>query len=169
MRRLVWCVSLVSLIAACGSSGRVSTPGSTSTTRAGDTTSTSLRIQPTGVLRGVPARTFECSHPAVSSGVSAVPIRSVQAFLLCPLGAPGQPSKAVTVGANDPVFESLVRALSAADIPPTRGAACPAYADLTQRVLAKTAGRVYEVSIPADACMHYQHDALDALNRARGA
>lgn len=169
MRRLVWCLALVSLIAACGSSGRVSNPGSTSTTRGGDITSTSLRTQPPRVLRGVPVRSFECSHPAVSSGVSPVPIEAAQAFLLCPLGTPGRPSKAVTVGANDPVFEVLVRALSAADVPPTSGAVCPAYADLSQVVLAKTTGRVYQVSIPTDACRHYQHDALDALNRARGA
>jgi hypothetical protein len=160
MRRLVWCVSLVSLVAACGSSG---------TTRAGDTTSTSVRITPAGVLRGVPARKFDCSHPAVSSGVRPVPIEGVHAFLLCPLGAPGQSSKTVTVGAKDPAFEVLVRALSAADLPPTRGAVCPAYADLSQLVLAKTTGGAYQVSIPTDACMHYQHAALDALSRARGA
>lgn len=168
MRGLVWCLALVSLIAACGSSGRVSTPGSTSTTLGRDSTSTSLRTQLPRVLRGVPARDFECSHPAVSSGVTPVPIEAVQALLLCPLGTGGRPSKAVTVGTNDPVFEVLVRALSAADLPPTSGAVCPAYADLSQVVLAKASGRVYQVSIPSDACMHYQRDALDALSRARG-
>jgi hypothetical protein len=168
MRRLAWCVSLVSLLAACGSSDRASTPGSTSTTRGGDVTSTSLRIQPTPVLRGVPVRNFECARPAVASAVSPVPIEAVQAFLLCPLGVPGQSSKAVTVRVTDPVFEVLVRALSLADVPPTSGAVCPAYADLSQVVLAKTSGSMFQVSIPTDACKHYQRDALDALGRARG-
>jgi len=45
---------------------------------------------------------------------------------------------------------------------------CAAYADLSQVVLAKTAGRDYQVSIPTDACRHYQREALDALHRARG-
>ena len=155
MRRLIWCLAPVLLIAACGSSSGTSTPGSTGPP------------QPPSGLRGVPVQNFECSQPAVSAGVSPVAIGGVQAFLLCPLGSPGQPSKAVTVGANDPAFAALVHALSAADVPPTQGAVCPAYADLTQVVLAKTAVHVYEVSIPADACRHYQHDALDALNRAR--
>jgi hypothetical protein len=98
-----------------------------------------------------------------------VPIEAPQAFLLCPLGTPGRPSAAVAIDANDPVFDVLVEALSAADVPPTPGAVCPAYADLTQVVLAKTTNRVYQVSIPIDGCMHYQPEALDALRHARGA
>jgi hypothetical protein len=169
MRRLVWGLALVALIAACGSSGRISAPGSTSSTRGGDVTSTSLPTQPPRVLRGVPVRSFDCSQPVVSSGAGPVPIEAAQAFLLCPLGTPGQQSNAVAIGPNDPVFDALVAALSAADVPPTSGAVCPAYADLTQVVLAKTTSRVYQVSIPIDGCMHYQRDALDALRRARGA
>ena len=163
MRRLLRCVSLLSLVslaAACGSSGRGPTPG------APGTTSTSLPAQ-AAVLRGVPVQSFQCSPPTVPSGVP-VPIVGAQAFLLCPLGAPGQPSKAVTVRVSDPAFAALVRALSAADIPATPGTVCAAYADLTQLVLAKTNGRVYQVSIPTDGCKHYQRNALDALRRARG-
>ena len=134
----------------------------------GNTTTTSQPTPPTRVLRGVPVRGLECSLPAESSGVGPVPIEGVQAFRLCPLGAPGSQSTAVTVGANDPAFAGLVRALSAADEPATIGAVCAAYADQPQVVLAKTAGRDYQVTIPTDGCRHYQREALDALNRARG-
>ena len=167
MRRLVWCWALIPLIAACGSPARESTPRSTSTTQGRAGTSTSLPGPPARGLRGVPVRSFACSPPVVSSAAGPVPIGAVQAFLLCPLGTPGQPSNAVTVGATDADFEVLIRALSAADIPPTIGAVCPAYADLSQVVLAKTNDRTYQVSIPTDGCRHYQRDALDALNRAR--
>jgi hypothetical protein len=168
MRRLVGCLALVSLLAACGSSGRASTPGSTSPTTGGNVTSTSFQEHPPRALRGVAVAKFACSDPSVQSDVSQVPIEGVEAFLLCPLGTPGQPSEAVSIRPNDPVFAVLVRALSASDLPSISGTVCPAYADLTQVVLARTTGGAYRVSIPTDACRHYQRDALDALNRARG-
>jgi hypothetical protein len=168
MKRLAWCLSLVALAAACGSSGRVSNPGSASTTRGGaNTTSTSSRITPTHELRGIPVRNFQCPPRPASSRVSSIPIEGVQALLLCPTSAPGRSLKTVKVGANQPSFEVLVSALSAADEPPTSGAVCPAYADLLQYVLAKTRTGEYQVSIPTDACGHYQRGALDALNDAR--
>jgi hypothetical protein len=168
MRRLAWLLFAISLIAACGSSGHVSTPGSTSSTRVG-TTSTSSRSTQTHGLRGIPVRDFACPPRVVSSASGAIPIEAAQAFLLCPLAMPGRSSKAVTVAANQPLFEVLVSALSAADTPPTPGTACPAYADLPQLVLAKTGAEgAFQVSIPTDGCGHYQRGALDALNRARG-
>ena len=169
MRRRAWCLSFVWLVAACGSSTHVSTPGSTSTTRgSANTTSTTVSIPSTRVLRGAPVGSFECPPRPVSSVVSSIPIDAVQTLLLCPTSMPGLSANAVTLGADRPIFKTLIAALSAADEPPTRGAVCPLYADLLQVVVAKTSGGVYQVSIPTDACNHYQRDALDALNRARG-
>ena len=157
MRRLAWCLFLVPLVAACGSSSHVSTPGSTSTTRgSANTTSTSVRIPSTRVLRGIPVRSFECPPRPLSSAVSPIPVDAVQTLMLCPLSMPGLSSNAVTVGVDRPIFKVLIAALSAADEPPTRGVACPLYADLPQVVVAKTSGSVYQVSIPTDACKHYR-------------
>lgn len=125
------------------------------------------RVTPILVLRGIPVTKFECPPRPVSPAASPTPIGAAQALLLCPLSMPGLSSKAVTVTASQPLFKALSAALSAADEPPT-GSPCPAYADLPQFVLAKTRDRVYQVSIPTDACRHYQRGALDALNRARG-
>jgi hypothetical protein len=169
MRRLAWCLSLVWLVAACGSSAHVSTLGPTSTTRgSADTTSTSVPTPSTRLLRGTPVAGFECPPHPVSSAVSSIPIDAVQTLLLCPLGTAGVSADAVTLGVDRPIFKVLIAALAEADEPPTRGAVCPLYADLLQAVVAKTSGGVYQVSIPTDACKHYERDALDALNRARG-
>ncbi len=169
MRRFAWCLSVVWLVAACGSSAHVSTPGSTSTTRGSAiTTSTSVPTPSTRVLRGTPVGSFECRPRPVSSVVSSIPITAVQTLLLCPLSTAGVSANAVTLGVDRPIFKVLIAALSASDEPPTGGAVCPLYADRLQVVVAKTSGGVYQVSIPTDACKHYQRDALDALNRARG-
>ncbi len=162
MRRLAWCLALVALGGACGSSGHVSTPAPTGTT------STTSPAPPTQGLRGIPVRAFSCPAHPQSSAPKPVPIEGARALLLCPLGLPGQPSAAVTVGVNQPRFEELIRALSAADEAPTKGAVCPLYADLPQFVLAEAGARAYQVSIPTDGCGHYQHRALDALSHARG-
>jgi len=169
MKRLAWCLSLVSLLGACGSSGHSTTPGSTSATSGGaNTTTTSTGIPHVRGLRGFPVRNFECPPHAMSSGARPIPIEAVQALLLCPLSMPGVSGEAVTVRADQPIFNRMISALSAADEPSIGGGPCPAYADLLQVVLAKTSGSAYEVSIPTDACGHYQPAALDALSRARG-
>jgi hypothetical protein len=72
----------------------------------------------------------------------------------------------VTVAATQPLFTTLIAALSAPDETET-SAACPAYADQPQDVLARTSAGAYQLSIPTDECGHYQLRALDALNRAR--
>jgi len=92
----------------------------------------------------------------------------VQTLRLCPIPGSGLSAEGLTLDRSGPNFDALLRALSAADEPPTPGAVCPLYADLRQVVLARAGDRVYEISIPSDACNHYQRDALDALNRARG-
>jgi len=71
------------------------------------------------------------------------------------------------ITAKETAFAPLISALSRPDEPKT-GAVCPAYADLSQLVLARTDESSYQVSIPTDGCGHYQRPALDALNRARG-
>jgi hypothetical protein len=117
-------------------------------------------------LRGVPVRTFECPPDPKSPDASATRIVAVQTLLLCPLRAPGAPAKAVTISKQQAQFASLLAALSVPDEASTT-APCPAYADLPQFVLAKTSQRAYQVSIPVDACRHYQKHALEALDRAR--
>ena len=131
---------------------------------AGTSTSTPLTAPPG--LRGVRVRAFECPARPVVPSASPTPIGPTEALLLCPLGFPGQPSSAVTVTATQPAFHQLIVALSWAH-ERASGAVCPAYADLTQVVLAKTHAGVYQVSIPTDGCGHYQQGALEALNRAR--
>jgi len=118
------------------------------------------------VLRGSPTLEFKCAPRLVPPVAAPTPIAAPQALLLCPLGMPGERSTAITITANQSAFQPLINALSRADEPPT-GAACPAYADVPQVILAKTGSGVYQVSIPTDGCGHYQRDALDALNRAR--
>jgi hypothetical protein len=111
-------------------------------------------------------RAFACPSHLVAPAASETRIGAPEAFLLCPLGFPGQASSAVTVVSGRPIFRALITALSRARERST-GAVCPAYADLMQVVLAKTRDGVYQVSIPTDGCGHYQRDALEALNRAR--
>ena len=83
---------------------------------------------------------------------------------------PDQPARraeqAVTISTGQSQFATLIAALSVPDQPPTTGA-CAAYADLPQVVLAKTAHGVFQVSIPVDACGHYQQRARQALQAAR--
>ena len=166
MSRLAWCASLALLLAACGSSRAVTTPSTSTTHGDARSTSTSTRITPSLVLRGIRVSSFECPPRRISPTARPAPIRAPQVLLLCPLNTPGVRSQAVTVTATQPLFTALIAALSARAEPPTTGA-CPAYGDLPQIVLAKTSVSVYQLSIPTDACGHYQHHALDALNRAR--
>jgi hypothetical protein len=156
MRRIGYCLLLVLFVTACGSAGEVSSLPSTSTTGAA--------LAPT--LRGVPVQTLACPAVGVSSVGKPATIDAPQTFLLCPLGAPNEISGSVTVGAGVPAFDALVSALARPDVPPT-GGVCPAYADLTQVVLAKTGAGVYRVSIPVDGCGHYERPALAALEAAR--
>ncbi len=167
MRRLAWCLTLVALAGACGSSAHVSTPAPTSTSTTTSTTTTSA-APPTQGLRGIPVRAFSCPAHPEAPAPKTVPIEGARALLLCPLGLPGQPSPALTVKVDQPRFAALIRALSAADEAPTKGAVCPLYADLPQFVLAEAGALAYQVSIPTDGCGHYQHGTLDALSRARG-
>jgi len=118
-------------------------------------------------LRGTAMSTFACPARPTIPAAKPVAIDGARALRLCPLDAPGLQPKTVTVTAYQPVFASLITALSVPDDPATRGA-CPAYADLPQTVLAQTSRCVYQVAIPVDGCMHYQRAALDALSRARG-
>jgi hypothetical protein len=123
-------------------------------------------ITPKSVLRGVRVHQFECPPRPTSGTARAAAIPAPRVLLLCPLDAPGVRSKAVTVVGTQPLFTTLITALSVPDETRT-GATCPAYADLPQNVLAKTSGGAYLLSIPTDECGHYQRRALDALNRAR--
>ncbi len=149
------------VLAACGSSAKVST---------GPTTTTSVHTTPAPGLRGIPVRAFACPPPADSPAVSPRHIADVdvEAFLLCPLGMPGQTARAVTVAAGGVAFDGLVSALSQPDTPkPPGDTVCAAYADLIQHVLAKTSRGAFQVSIPVDSCGHYLRAALDALDHAR--
>jgi hypothetical protein len=139
-------VSLVIALAACGSSAKP-------------------QAVPQPRLRGVPVRSFTCP-PTTTSAAKATHITAVQALLLCPLDQPGPPGKAVTISSRQSQFATLIAALSVPDQPPSTGA-CAAYADLPQVVLAETAHRAFQVSIPVDACGHYQPRARQALQRAR--
>jgi hypothetical protein len=125
------------------------------------------QVAPKPVLRGVPVSKFNCPpQPTSPAAPNAYPIVGVQALLLCPLNTPGVPTKAVTITNRHPQFATLLAALSVPDEPLTTGA-CPAFADLPQVVLARTPHGAYQLSIPVDACHHYQQRALESLNRAR--
>lgn len=128
--------------------------------------SASHRAAPKPTLRGIPVGAFACPPHPTSPASMPARVVGVQALLLCALHAPGVPDKAVTITAHQPQFATLLAALSAPNETSTTGP-CPAYADLPQFVVAKTAHGAYEVSIPVDACHHYQRAALGALNRAR--
>ncbi len=117
-------------------------------------------------LRGVAVRRFVCPPQPESSAEHVTPIGRPRALLLCPLSIPGLPKTTVTITPARASFPALIVALSAPDEPPTTGA-CPAYGDIPQLVLASTDHGVYQVSIPVDACHHYQEAALAALHRAR--
>ena len=152
--------ALVLVVTACSSGAGTHSYGAT-TTLAVTTTAPAPSH-----LRGVPVSKFECPSRPVSPTANVTTIAEVEVLLVCPLGMPGPTSKAVTVAATDPQFAVLVTALSAPDEAPTTGA-CPMYADALQYVFAKTPDGVYQVSIPTDACRHYQQGALDALNQVR--
>jgi len=107
-----------------------------------------------------------CPPQIDASATTTTPVGTVRALSLCPVGIPRFSSNAVTITASDPQFGALITALSAPDESRTSGA-CPMYADVPQIVLAETADGVYQVSIPTDACGHYQRDALTALTQAR--
>jgi hypothetical protein len=117
-------------------------------------------------MRGTAVDTFACPANPPSSSAEPAPIVEAQALRLCPLDAPDEPARTVTVTRDEPGFAPLVDALSLPDEAPTTGA-CPEYADVPQVVLARTDGAVYAVAIPSDACGHYQRVVLDALRRAR--
>ena len=118
------------------------------------------------MLRGVAVSSFTC--PATPEHAAKVTrITAVTALRLCPLDQPGVPRKTVTITQHQAQFATLVAALSVPDQPPTTGA-CAAYADLPQVVLAQTAQGAFQVSIPVDACNHYQQRARQALQAARG-
>ena len=121
---------------------------------------------PTAVLRGIPVSAFTCPPHPVSPAASPAPIAMPETLLLCPLNVPGIRSRSVTLVWGQPLFPVLLAALSAPNITPTSGV-CAAYADVPQVVLAPVGNKVYQVSIPTDACGHYQRGALDALDRAR--
>ena len=124
------------------------------------------QLMPKPTLRGVLVSTFECPPHLTSPASTPTRIVGVRTLLLCPLNTPGVSGKAATISTHQPKFATLLAALSVPDEPSTTGA-CPAYGDLPQFVLAKTSNGVYEVSIPVDACRHYQRPVLEALNEAR--
>src|SRR5438105_5882405 len=146
MSRLGRLLFVVLVFAACGSSGRVST---------GPSTSTTVPVTSRPDLRGVPVRKFECTPRPVPQVARPTRIAMPRALLLCPLDRPDQPSGSVTIAANDQAFDALISALSRPDQPKT-DAVCPAYADLLQVVLVRTDASSYQVSIPTDGCGHYQ-------------
>jgi hypothetical protein len=129
---------------------------------------TTARNAPKPQLRGVAVRRFVCPPHRVSAAQQVTPIGQPRALLLCPLSVPGPTGRPVRVTPQQAQFAALIDALSAPDVPLTTGA-CPAYADVPQFVLASSPRGVFEVSIPVDACHHYQQAALDALSRARKA
>jgi hypothetical protein len=160
MRRLGWCLPLLVLLAACGGTGGGG-KASPSTTAPAPSASG---------LRGVSVQALACPARVVTPSAKPARIDAPQAFLLCALDIPGQPSTNVTVAAGGPAFDSLVSALSRADEPaPGPGTVCALYADMIQVVLAKTTAGVYQVSIPVDGCGHYERPALTALQAARAA
>ncbi len=118
------------------------------------------------MLRGVLVSKFECPPHLTSRVPTATRIVAVQVVLLCPLHVPGLPAKAITISKSQPQFAPLLAGLSVPDESSTSGP-CPAYADLPQFVLARTTHGAYQVSIPVDACHHYQQRALQALDHAR--
>jgi len=123
-------------------------------------------VTPKPMLRGERVTTLTCPPHVTSSAATPTRILGVQRLLLCPLNEPGVSGRTVAISPRQPQFASLVAALSVPDEPSTTGA-CPAYADIPQIVLAQTMHGLYEVSIPVDACHHYQRPVLEALNRAR--
>jgi hypothetical protein len=126
------------------------------------------RVAPKRALRGVRVKVLTCPARAVSPAASPTPIGAVQTILLCPLDVPNSSSKPVTLRTGQPEFTVLSTALSVADETPSTGP-CALYADAPQTVLAQAREGVYQISIPTDACRHYQRDALEALDRARRA
>jgi hypothetical protein len=91
----------------------------------------------------------------------------VTEFRLCPIEEPDGSSRTVTVASGDRDFVQLRRALSAPDEQPKTSLACPMYANVPQRVLAKTTSGTLLVHIPVDSCGHYQAAASEALATAR--
>ncbi len=130
------------------------------------TSTTTVQKAPKSDLRGAAVTRFACPPHPVLPAQQVTPIGSPRAFLLCPLSIPGLPRTAVTITPTQAPFSALIATLSAPDESPTTGA-CYAYGDVPQVVLASTNHGAYQVSIPVDACHHYQQAALDELRRAR--
>jgi hypothetical protein len=109
---------------------------------------------------------FSCHARGVQPR-DGLPTGRVLDFRLCPLEVPNGTSGVVTVAKSNSDFVALRRALTAPDEPPVKNQACAMYADLPQRVLAKTTTGVLLVHIPVDSCGHYQPAATAALAAAR--
>ena len=164
------CVALLVLcVGACSSGSKNQPTAATSsfatTTERAATTTTIARSQQ-GLLRVVHVTRIACPPQIDSPATTTIPFGTVRALSLCPLGMRRLSSSTVTITAGDPKFNALIMALSAPDEPRT-AEVCPLYADIPQIVIAETADGVYQVSIPTDACGHYQRGALTALTQAR--
>jgi hypothetical protein len=123
--------------------------------------STTQSARPT--IRGAQVPTFSCGARATTQQVEVAPA-AVTGLLLC-RSVPVY-NRVVRVTPSDRVFTALVRALSVPDEPRASGA-CPAYADVPQPVVARTASETLVVHIPVDGCGHYQREPLQALHAAR--
>lgn len=142
--------ALAALVTACG--GSPAGPGTAPASPAAG-----------AALHGAALATFAC--PARATGDRRVPAADVTAVRLCP--RPPVDARAVTLRADDPRWDRLLAALSAADVPPEPGQVCPAYADLEQRVVADSARGPLRVHIPVDGCRHYQRAVVGLLAAIR--
>jgi len=161
---------LVVSVSACSSGAKnqptAATSNSATTTEHGATTTTTAGSQQR-LLRVVRVTRIACPPQIDASATTTTPVGTVRALSLCPLDMGRLSSNLVTITTSDLQFSALITALSSPDEARTREA-CPMYADVPQIVIAETADGAYQVSIPTDACGHYQRDALTALTQARG-
>ncbi|HVY08839.1 MAG TPA: PASTA domain-containing protein [Mycobacteriales bacterium] len=118
-------------------------------------------------VRGTQVSAYSCTAAASATPVTVSP-STVTELKLCPVDVPNQPSKAAIVTPDDKSFTRLVSALALPDKPPTNDA-CAAYADVPQKVLAKTEDAPLLLHIPVDGCGHYRTEATSALAAARAA
>lgn len=119
----------------------------------------------TAAIRGAGLSGYSCHAHVVGSAGSVTPSRVIE-FRLCPMQVPMQERQTVTVKRSSSDFGPLLRGLSAPDEKATTGP-CPMYADVPQRVIARTATGAVLVHIPVDSCGHYQRPAALALSNAR--
>jgi hypothetical protein len=98
-----------------------------------------------------------------------LPPESVRRLIICPLAIDLPAHRRVNVARDGRLFARIVNELATPGASYGPDTACPAYADVPQKVLARGDPGWVRVDLPVDSCGHYDRRLLSLLTEARGA